>query len=424
MSRASQEFIEELHTARERLIETRLSDSALTYCIAGLTRMEEMLRRPLRIVILGEYNSGKTSVADLLIGDGLLPTSVVSNTHVPVLISYAESAAVYGVTAADVRIRLDGVEDDPLTDLTFRALQIALPLERLKAYQILDTPPSINPGAFVADADIVIWCTVATRAWTESERAMWSTLPHRCCRNALLVATHKDGLHAEEEVAIVSERLRTLSAGLFRDVILVEAENVGGNSAEEDERSGAGHLRQSISAITTDITERRAQKAAKIVRRLARLTFHHLASSQLPSATAALLDGWERRSSILLEELSHGQRGLAQTIEDLLQAYAECAERFTPGVINGERPSAPSRALTSPVELPSRNPAGQRLARMLVADLTALLRMQSGGSTFTDPSTVAEYQKARSIVLGLADLDGAFEALTRMLGASGPSAQA
>ena len=83
MSRTSEQLVQQLRTARERLAETRLSDRALAYCIAGLARMEEVLDRPLRVTILGEYNSGKTSVADLLIGDGLLPTSVVSNTHVP-----------------------------------------------------------------------------------------------------------------------------------------------------------------------------------------------------------------------------------------------------------------------------------------------------------------------------------------------------
>ena len=54
MSRASEQFLAEIRDARERLIETRLTDTALTYCIAGLSRIEEALRRPVRVVILGE----------------------------------------------------------------------------------------------------------------------------------------------------------------------------------------------------------------------------------------------------------------------------------------------------------------------------------------------------------------------------------
>jgi hypothetical protein len=426
MSRTSEQVLQQLRSARERLIETRLSDRALTYCIAGLQRMEEVLDRPLRVTIVGEYNSGKTSVADLLIGDRLLPTSVVSNTHVPVLVTYADQPAIYGVTDTDTRVRVDGGDDDTPTDLSFRALQIALPIERLKTYQILDTPPTAIPAAFVAEADIVIWCTVATRAWTESERAAWAALPQRSWRNALLVATHKDGLQSEEEILSVTERLRSLTAGMFRNVLLVSAEPApeGMPSLHEDTaRSGAAALRDAIASIVTEITDRRAQKATKIVRRLARLTFHHLASNQLPQDIANLLADWERRSSMLLDDLARGTKSVPSVIEDLLHCYAEYAERLRPGGIMGAAiEGESSRALTSPIKWPAQTPAARRLIKMLIADLTALLRMQSGASTFTDPGLIADYHRARSIVVSLADLDGAFDALGRMLAATKPAA--
>jgi hypothetical protein len=426
MSRASQQLVQQLRTARERLSATRLSDKALAYCVAGLARMEEVLDRPLRVTILGEYNSGKTSVADLLIGDGLLPTSVVSNTHVPVLITYAEAPAIYGVTDTDTRIRIDGGDDDVPTDLPLRALQVALPIERLKTYQILDTPPTAVASAFVAEADIVIWCTVATRAWTETERAVWSGLPQRSWRNAILVATHKDALQNEDEVALVRERIKSLAGDMFRNVVLVAAETAredGHGVPEDPVRSGAETLRETVASIVAEITDRRAQKATKIIRRLARLTFHHLASNQLPPDTAALLAEWDRRSSHLLDDLARGARSVPTVIEDLLQCYAEFAERLKPGGITGVNGVGPtSRALTSPLKWPSQTPAAQRMIKMLIADLTALLRMQSGVSTYTDPGLVADYKRARSIVVSLADLDGAFDALGRMLAATKPAA--
>lgn len=421
MSRTSEQLVQQLRTARERLAETRLSDRALAYCIAGLARMEEVLDRPLRVTILGEYNSGKTSVADLLIGDRLLPTSVVSNTHVPVLITYADAPAIYGVTDTETRIRIDGSDDDVPTDLALRALQVTLPIERLKTYQILDTPPTAIPSAFVAEADIVIWCTVATRAWTETERAAWSALPQRSWRNAILVATHKDALQTEDEAQRVTERIKSLAGDMFRNVVLVAAEAREDSPAAPDDplRSGAETLRDNVARIVAEITDRRAQKATKIVRRLARLTFHHLASNQLPPDTAALLADWDKRSSYLLEDLARGTKSVPRVIEELLQCYAEYAEMLRPGGITGANPRGPSsRALASPIKWPSQTPAAQRLIKMLIADLTALLRMQSGASTYTDPGLVADYQRARSIVVSLADLDGAFDALGRMLAAN------
>jgi hypothetical protein len=425
MSKASEQFLKLLGAARQRLVETRLTDTALTYCIAGLARMEEALHRPLRVVILGEYNSGKTSVADLLIGSGLLPTSVVSNTHMPVLMTYAETAAIHGITQAGARIRVDGDEDDPLTDLSFQALQVALPLDRLRAYQILDTPPTGNPSSFVDDADIVLWCTVATRAWTESERALWSTLPARCCRNALLVATHKDSLQIAEDVEHVTNRLKSVTKGMFREVILVAAENAPDGSSEDDIETGARVLRESVDNLAIDIADRRTQKAEKIVRRLARLTFHHLSSTQIRSEAAPVLADWESRSNVILEQLAMGARTPQTAIEELLQSYAVHAEKLRPGVITGDSipASSSSRALTQPVRWPSHNPAAQRLVTMLASDLTALLRMLAGNAASLDPR-YNDYQIARRIVLALADLDSAFAALARMLGTPSSEARA
>jgi hypothetical protein len=427
MSRASEQFLAEIRDARERLIETRLTDTALTYCIAGLSRIEEALRRPVRVVILGEYNSGKTSVADLLIGAGLLPTSVVANTQVPVLMTYAETASMFGVTEAGTRIRVDGEENDPLTDIAFRAIQVALPLEHLRRLQILDTPSAASPAAFIEDADIVIWCTVATRAWTESERALWASLPPRCCRNALLVATHKDSLHLAEEVTSVTERLRAMTTGLFRDIVLVAAEGgrddgAAGHAGATD--TGAATLRNAVASLAGEIADRRTHKAEKIVRRLGRLTFHHLSSARLRPEIAILLTDWESRSGLIVEQLTAGTRTVPSAIEELLQAYAGFAELLSPGVILGDSiPITTARALTAPLHWPANGAAAQRLVKTLVSDLTALLRMLAARSTAASPRH-GDYQTARGILLALADLDGSFAALERMLGSSTPDAPA
>lgn len=418
MSKASEEFLRRLRQARERLIATNINDPALDVCISGLARMEEAVGRPLRVVILGEYNSGKTSVADLLIGDGLLPTSVVSNTQVPVLITHAARPALYGVDKDDTLIRIDHDDDDALTDIPYRALHVALPLERLKGYQILDTPSMVGPETFVADADIVIWCTVATRAWTETERATWSQLPKRCRRNALLVVTHKHALNGDDEAEHVTERLRSLTDGLFRDVVLVEAAAEGGGIVPADD--GADDLRARLQRLAHEIGDRRTQKAEKIVRRLARLTFHEFGRDEVRPELQPLLTGWQIGAGRVLDDVRCGRKTAPAAIEELLAGYAVFAEKLRPGVVTGDAVSgAPtSRALAPSVRWPEQNAAAARLVAMLASDLTGLLRLLSGTSIFLDPAVRSEHHTARAIMLSLADLDGAFEALGRMIGSS------
>lgn len=421
MSVGRERYCEELRAARERFQSSNISDPALTACIAGLARIEDLLRRPLRIVILGEYNSGKTSVADLLIGKGVLPTSVISNTRVPVLIGYAPSAALYGIDRNGTSIRIDGDADDPLTDLSYRAIQLKLPLPWLQDYQVLDTPPLGSPQAFIEEADIVVWCTVATRAWTESERVRWTSLPQRCYRHALLVATHKDSIHTEDECLQVIRRLRPLTQGLFRDVVMVDAGGVYTGSSEMGEASEgeARKLREAVTAAANDIFERRLKKASKIVRRLARLTFHDFGKAAVRAETVSLLASWELHASALLDQLAQGRRSPRDTVEAILFSYAIFAEKLRAGVVTGDAIAhSSSRALTVPVRWPAQPGASLHLVKVLISDLTGLLRMLAGTSSYVDPLVRAEHQAVRATMLGLADLDGSFDALGRMLGAA------
>lgn len=416
MSSAADIYSEHLRSVRERLIRASIDDPALVVFTSGLARVEEILRKPLRIVILGEYNSGKTSVADLLIGDGLLPTSVVSNTSVPVLISYAPSPALYGIDQNETRIRIDSDTDseDALTDLAYSAIQIALPLDRLRNYQILDTPSSVNPGTFVADADIVIWCTVATRAWTESERIAWSNLPKRCMRNAILVATHRDSLRTTEDCESVEQRLRQQTGDMFRGLVLVSAG--ASDHAPRGDATRAGELRDTVSVVANRILERKAQKAGKIVRRLSRLTFHEFAKREVRPEAVSLLSSWELHSGSLLEHLAKGNKSVDDTIKDLLTSYALFAERLRPGVVTGESElPATKGVISASMSLPMNGPAATRRVLMLASDLTGLLRMLAGTSIYLHPDTRLQYQAARSLLLSLADLDGDFDALGRML---------
>lgn len=423
MDSVTRQYPEQLRAVRSRLLGTRIKDEALSACIAGLARLEGALRRPLRVVVLGERNSGKTSVADLLIGQELLPVSAVASSRIPVLVTYAETPAVHGLDREGKRTPIDhGGATGDYTGSLYQALRVAAPIERLRGYELLDTPPGTNPASFVGAADIVIWCTVATRAWTESERVAWAALPRRCHHRALLVATHKDGLEDDSDAACVAARLKSLTDGAFRDVLLVDAHKVDPAADGTDEGgvdpNGALALSAALARLAGEIRERRTRKAEKLVRRLARLTFHQFARDALRPGAAGLLLRWESEARFLLGRIRRGELSASETIEALLSAYAGYAEKLRPGVVRDEDTvsAGTSRALTTPVRWPRQTSAAARLVETLVRDLTALLRMLAAHSASTGPAAGTEYRTARAVVLALADLDGAFDALGRMLG--------
>jgi len=421
MNGAVVKLLARVENARSQLVAAKLPDKAVTYCIAGLERMERVLTRAPRVAILGEVNSGKTSIADLLLGTGLLPTSVVANTHVPVLLRYAETLSLFAVTQNGRQRLTDYGPDELPSGLELRSIEIGIPSDRLLNFQILDTPSLADTAEIAADAEILVWCTVATRAWTETERVIWSGLPPRCWRNGLLVATHKDALQNAADTTKIEQRLRAVTAPMFRDVLLVSAAQSSEEGAAFDELpldAGGEALIAHVEALADEITERRALKAEKIIRRLARLTFHHLGASQLKTEAANQLKDWEARSAALLGDLAQGSASLASVVESLLREFADAIEQARPGSVR--RPSlsreiAPAAGGGGAVGWPLRSAAGQRFARLLAADLTALLRIELAHWGLRDPAKDIDYRMARSALVSLADLGGAFDALGQIL---------
>jgi hypothetical protein len=414
MTGSAYELLTVLRDARRQLETLHRYDRALAACAAGLARMEAVLARPPRVTILGEVNSGKTSVADLLLGVGLLPSSVVANTRMPVLIRYAETATLHAVGTNTRRLLTNEDVDALPTDMEIEALEIGLPNERLSEFEILDTPALSAAGGTHPDGDIRLWCTVATRAWTESERAFWSGLPHRSWRNALLVATHKDALEDAGDAIKIEWRLRAAAGDMFRDVILVSATEAGKSRRSNGRPSDASAITLvgQIRVWAAEIRERRARKVERIVRRLARLTFHQLARAPLKSNEARLLKEWEGDCARLLGAL--GSDDLGNVLQELLRRFARAMELARPGSIE-RNASRPTQSAATSRRVPRHGTPARRYAGLIAADLTTLLRFELARDGLRDQGLFADYAAARSVLLPLAQLEGEFDRLESLL---------
>lgn len=420
MSTTPRELLELARDARLRLQSLSLTEPAVRICADGLARMEQVLAKPPRIAIMGEVNSGKTSVADLLLGGGVLPASVTANTHVPVLIRYGDDTTLDAVTQqGPYRLTEDTVDELP-SGLQLKRIEIGLPSEHLKDFELLDTPGDYVPGDDMPDAQIFLWCTVATRAWTESERARWSSLPPRCWHRGGLLATHKDALARAEDIGKVEQRLRRSTAGLFRDVLFIAA----ASSARRAPAAAAlppdpsiAALRQQVIAWAGEVSARRARKAERIIRHLARLTLHRLAPAPLSFEADAILKTWQRDSAKLLASVDSAASA-PHVIRSLLIRFAQSMAEMRNGSGAPQRTS-PSRERPVPAGGSRRSAAAHRYVGLIVADLTALLRINLAQWGLQDAARRADYAAARSILLPLANLDAVFDDLGQKL--AGPT---
>jgi hypothetical protein len=406
--------------ARRRLEKLTLTEPAIQLCTDALARMEQILSRPPRVAIMGEVNSGKTSVADLLFGSGVLPASVVTNTHVPILLANSDSFSVVAISQMGRHPLTDDTFDRLPSGLQLQRVEISMPSERLAKFEILDTPGNYVPGDGMPDAQIFVWCTVATRAWTESERAYWSSLPRRFRHNALLVATHKDALATPSDVAKIERRLRTAAAGMFRDTVLVTAAGAARSGVSDpgeplaDESAQA--LLEHVSTWAAEISARRARKAKRIIQILARLTFHRLLPGPLLPDAAAILDAWEADSGELVATIDGTPASVARVMQALLVRFAHSlSEARSGGVVAGSPVPQPEGGL--PARGSYRAAAARRNVGLIAADLTALLRIDLAQWGLQDPDQYADYAAARSALLPLANLDATFHELGQRLAA-------
>lgn len=414
MSISPPELLSLVRAARQRLETLRLPEPAVRICVAGLRRMEHVLEKPPRIAIMGEVNSGKTSVADLLLGSGVLPASVIANTHVPVLIRYSDVMTLDAVTQQGPYRLTEETLDELPSGLQLKRIEIGLPNERLKTFELLDTPGDYVPGGDMPDAQIFLWCTVATRAWTESERAHWSALPPRCRHRACLVATHKDALASPGDVDKVERRLRMSTTGLFRDVLFVAAGGPRSSSARaQTPDPSVAVLREQVAKSVGEVSARRARKAERIIRHLARLTLHRLTPTPLSFEADAVLKTWERDSAKLLASVD-SPAAAQQVIRALLLRFAQAMNEARSGR-GAPSSSSAARDRSARANGSHRSAAAHRYVALIVADLTALLRINLGQQTLQDTALRADYAAARSILVPLADLDAIFNDLGQKL---------
>ena len=199
-----------------------------------LARLEGRITAPPRVVLLGEFNSGKSTLANALIGADALPTSIHANTRVPLHARYASQPAFILELLDGSRVPLDEQTVVHLQAGSVRVLHVGMPVPRLATFELIDTPGlaqgTDRPDRLVMEAcrraHIAVWCTAATQAWKATEAAVWNALPLRLRSRSMLVATLADALNSDRDRTRLEMRLRAEAGDRFADVVMVSAAEV------------------------------------------------------------------------------------------------------------------------------------------------------------------------------------------------------
>lgn len=180
----------------------------------------QFMNTPIRIGIIGEVNSGKTELANLILGVQFLPSSVINNTLCPTLIRFGEVMTVRQYQDRKTFDEMDASDLHKLVQRNGHVVECRLPRPLLKSIEIIDFPSFENFDPYHENSwpllrrnDLLVWCSSSIRTWTASEKTAWERLPGDLRQYCLFVVTHADKLAAPALDAVM-ERLR-LEAGPF-----------------------------------------------------------------------------------------------------------------------------------------------------------------------------------------------------------------
>jgi hypothetical protein len=258
---------------RELQLATRLDDAITGLAVLpqgqlaphrrALQRLKSFLAEPMRIAIAGTCNSGKSSLANLIVGTDIIATGERQSCKVPTLILYAAEPVVlarqHDGSHCDTA---DAVDPGDIASRT-----IGAPVERLKSLEIVDLPglePTSGAAPFADGdlrSDVVLWCTAARPdAWGPAEREFWTRQPSWIKARSLLIITHPHLLSKSRYTERLLRRVYDSAEADFRDIILMSTET----PSERGERRLAAWLRQLRHEARSRRVERVARASARI----------------------------------------------------------------------------------------------------------------------------------------------------------------
>lgn len=154
--------------------------------------MAVQVEEPFYLVVAGEYNSGKSTLINALLGENVLKAGPTPTTHKITILTYGDN---YGIEEVQENIS-----------------RVTYPLETLKEITLVDTPGTNSIfleheqiiEAFIHRAELVIFVTSSDKPLTESERLFLQLLKGKWGRKILVILNKTDLKTPEETSEIVS----------------------------------------------------------------------------------------------------------------------------------------------------------------------------------------------------------------------------
>lgn len=226
--------------------------------------------KPLRVVVCGEVNSGKSTVINALLRGRVLPDLFGAKSRPFIHVRPGDAGSITArVAGADVP--LDEMTSDALREA--ETCEVITEAAYLDGFEIIEMPflnerdITQDQIAFVEAADLLVWTTIASQAWRLSEK----TILDRCEKRpsaAVLVVSRCDKLRSDEDRGKLLGRMERETGDYFREIVMMHGKDTIIEAAATDDAAWEttaapvllGHLR----TLAVDVREAKAAALAAV----------------------------------------------------------------------------------------------------------------------------------------------------------------
>lgn len=302
---------EALAALRETLLELGIPKTERQALEDSLLQLDDFFL----LVVVGEFNAGKSALVNALLGETVLKEGVTPTTTQVQVLRYGETRAVR-----------------PLGE---HLLEITAPVALLQELSIVDTPGTnaiireheMLTNRFVPRADLVLFVTSADRPFSESERAFMEQI--RAWGKKIVVVLNKADLleneaALEEVLAFIRENAQAMLG--FRPEIFplsaklaLKGKREGDQAAWEASRFGA------LEAYLQETLDQRERVRLKLLNPLGvglRLAEDYRAQLQRQAEVLAddlrVIEGVERQLQVYREDMTRGFELRMAEVDNLL----------------------------------------------------------------------------------------------------------
>lgn len=264
---------------RSRALRAPVTDAGSIGRLA--VRLNQRLSRAPRVCVVGELNSGKSSLINVLLGNAVLPTSASANTRLPIRIFRSDRPCLAIETADHERVEISSDQMTPELLAGAVMLHAGLPLDRLESFELIDTPGLQSGDESLCEratdacrqSHLAIWCSTATQAWKASELGVWQSLPKRLRTNGILAVTFKDAIDSREDEGRLWGRINAEAAPHFKKVVMISARDAIAARQHGDRKtgdqlwhlSGAAELVEAVDSQVSSLIMDRVRGAERLL---------------------------------------------------------------------------------------------------------------------------------------------------------------